>query len=79
LEVNVEMSLGDNIKNRRMQKKMTQVELAERTIIPQSVISDIENNKRKHGVSSEHLKKIARSLGCKVAELIDDEDETKPA
>jgi transcriptional regulator with XRE-family HTH domain len=73
------MSTGNKIKNIRMQKKMTQVELAEKANVPQSAISDIENNKRKYGVSSVHLKKIAKSLGCKVADLLDDEEEPKPA
>ena len=38
--------IGENIKRRRIELRMTQIELAERMGITQGALSDIENGKR---------------------------------
>jgi len=64
----VEVSVGDSVRIIRELQELTQSELAERTGIPQSTISAIENGRVNLGV--ERAKMIARALQCHPAVLV---------
>ena len=64
----VEVSSGESVKILRELQELSQNELAERTGIPQSTISAIENGRVRLGV--ERSKVLARSLGCHPAVLV---------
>ncbi|KFZ32351.1 anaerobic benzoate catabolism transcriptional regulator [Anoxybacillus sp. BCO1] len=68
------MGLGNKLKSLRLQRNMTQIDLAKKAQVAQSVISDVENGKRKHGVSVIYLQRIAQALGVSVEELLKDDD-----
>ena len=59
--------VSGRIKSLRKSKGFTQEELAQRTGLPQSHISKLENGK--HSPSAMTLEKIARALGVPTAEL----------
>ncbi len=61
------MKLIPRIRERRMEKHMTQTDLSKLTGISKSRISLIENNKVKP--NTEILWKIAIAIGCKVDDL----------
>jgi transcriptional regulator with XRE-family HTH domain len=61
------------IKKLRKQQKITQIVLAKNADIDRCFLSAIENGKSTPTLKT--LRKIARALGCRVAELIDDDDE----
>lgn len=65
------MTLGDNIKAIRKQKKMTQEELAGNMGISRSYLGDLENNRR--NPSSETLNKLATKLDVNLNYLISGE------
>lgn len=62
--------VGQNIKKRRKELNLTQSELARRSGISQSAISDIESLTVTKSPSTETIKLIAPVLGCTVAELM---------
>ena len=64
----VDVSSGESVKILRELQELSQNELAERTGIPQSTISAIENDRVRLGV--ERSKVLARSLGCHPAVLV---------
>ena len=64
----VEVSVGDSVRILRELQEFSHSELAERTGIPQSTISAIENGRVNLGV--ERAKVIARALKCHPAVLV---------
>ena len=64
----VEVSIGESVRIIRELQELSQNELAERTGIPQSTISAIENDRVNLGV--ERAKVIARALRCHPAVLV---------
>lgn len=64
----VEVSVGDSVRILRELQELSQTALAERTGIPQSTISAIENGRVNLGV--ERAKVIARALKCHPAVLV---------
>ncbi len=59
--------IGKNIKKIRTQKGLSQQQLAQKSGISQSFLSDLENGKKSPTVDS--LNKICRSLGISLAEF----------
>lgn len=68
------MSLGTNIKNRRKQLKMTQFDLAAKSNISRSYLSDVE--KDRYNPSLEVLKSIANALHTKTSMLLGESEES---
>jgi len=64
----VEVSVGESVRILRELQELSQNELAERTGIPQSTISAIENDRVNLGV--ERAKILARALKCHPAVLV---------
>jgi transcriptional regulator with XRE-family HTH domain len=73
------MSLAQRIRQRREQLVMSQSELARRTGVPQSRISEFENGS-KTGMTLDTAKRLARVLGVSIDYLAGtwDEDEGEP-
>jgi transcriptional regulator with XRE-family HTH domain len=59
-------TLGDNLKSIRKAKKMTQKELAQKSGVKQSVISDLETGNAK---STGSILELANALGVTAEEL----------
>lgn len=76
------MHIGDRIKKLRTQRKLTQTELAERSGVPQSLISRLEGRTRDNP-SADVLRRLARVLGCTTDYLVgmheDEESELEAA
>lgn len=64
----VDVSVGESVKIMRELQVLSQNELAERTNIPQSTISAIENDRVNLGV--ERAKVLANALQCHPAVLV---------
>lgn len=64
----VDVSVGESVQILRELQEMSQNDLSERTGIPQSTISAIENNRVNLGV--ERAKILARALKCHPAVLV---------
>ena len=64
----VEVSVGESVRIIRELQEQSQNEQSERTGIPQSTISAIENNRVNLGV--ERAKVLARALSCHPAVLV---------
>ena len=64
----VDVSVGESVRIVRELQELSQNQLAERTGIPQSTISAIENDRINLGV--ERAKVIARALRCHPAVLV---------
>lgn len=64
----VEVSPGESVRILRELQELSQNELAERSGIPQSTISAIENDRIRLGV--ERSKMLARALRCHPAVLV---------
>jgi transcriptional regulator with XRE-family HTH domain len=64
----VEVTPGESVRILRELQELSQNALAERTGIPQSTISAIENDRVRLGV--ERSKVLARALGCHPAVLV---------
>lgn len=62
------MDIGESVRLRRAQLKMTQVELAHRTGIKQPTISAIENGINKPAIDTIVL--LSEALSCTVSDLI---------
>lgn len=71
-------TLGDRIKERRLELSWTQEKLAVRADISKGFLSDLENGKR--GVGAETLLHVARALGVSLEFLMTGEggDESQP-
>lgn len=65
------MSIGERIKNLRKERSLTQVELAKKSNISRSYLTDIENNR--YNPSVETLKAIANSLEVTLSDILSDE------
>lgn len=61
-------NIGNHIRSRREQKKLTQAELATASQIDRSYLSQVEKGKRR--ISLEVAHRIATALGCTVEDLI---------
>jgi transcriptional regulator with XRE-family HTH domain len=64
----IEVSVGESVRILRELQELSQNELAEKTGIPQSTLSAIENDRVKLGV--ERAKVLARALKCHPAVLV---------
>lgn len=64
----VEVSVGESVRIMRELQELSQNELSDRTGIPQSTISAIENDRVNLGV--ERAKVLARALKCHPAVLV---------
>lgn len=67
------MSIGGKIKTLRKERKLTQVELAKKSNISRSYLTDIENDR--YNPSVETLKAIANSLDVKLSDILSDDVE----
>jgi len=66
------MHPGNRLRKLRKEAKLTQLELGERVGLDQTTLSNYENDKRP--MPLEHMRAIARELGCAPADLLGDED-----
>jgi transcriptional regulator with XRE-family HTH domain len=64
----VEVSVGESVRILRELQELSQTQLSERTGIPQTTISAIENGRVNLGV--ERAKVLARALSCHPAVLV---------
>ena len=64
------MSIGGKIKDLRKERKLTQVELAKKSNISRSYLTDIENDR--YNPSIETLKAIANSLEVTLSDILSD-------
>ena len=64
----VDVTVGESVRIIRELQGLSQTQLAERTGIPQSTISGIENDRIQIGV--ERAKMLARALNCHPAVLV---------
>ena len=64
----VDVTVGESVRIIRQLQELSQNQLAERTGIPQSTISAIENDRIRLGV--ERAKVLARALKCHPAVLV---------
>lgn len=64
--------MGNKIKERRDLLKMSQEELAEKSMVSRATISSLENNSERN-TSTKVLQKIAAALGTTVGELFFEE------
>lgn len=69
--------LGAALKRRRVARQLTQVQLSERMGIDQANITRIERGKQ--GFDSETLFRIAKELGCSLADLFAEVEQTSTA
>lgn len=67
------MKIGDIIKNKRFELKLSQQELERRSGVTQSMISKIESGDSEN-VSIELLRKLAKALNCKLIDLLPEND-----
>lgn len=58
----------EKLKQRRKEKNLTQVELAQLIGVPQKYISYWENGKFEPSI--ENLKKLAKALDCKIDDIV---------
>lgn len=65
--------MGNKIKERRDLLKMSQEELAEKSMVSRATISSLENNSERN-TSTKVLQKIAAALGTTVGELFFEDD-----
>lgn len=64
------MSIGENIKHRRMERGLSQAEMAQRIGVGQSMVAQIERGTK---IPSMVLgMEIAKTLGCQMDELMED-------
>lgn len=63
----MKVSLKPNIREKRMEKHMTQIELAKKIKMPKSELSSFERGR--HFPGPEKLWLIAYGIGCKVDDL----------
>lgn len=71
----VVMNVGDKIRRLRMSRGLTQEELAMRTDLSRSFISQLESNKT--SLSLDTLEKILRALGTDLKAFFSDQEEEK--
>jgi len=71
------MQIGDIVKRKRTDLKLTQKGLEERSGVTQSMISKVEAGDADN-VSIEILRKLAKALNCSVIDLLPESDKKKP-
>jgi XRE family transcriptional regulator of biofilm formation len=75
------MSIGKRIQRLRIQRHMSQADLAERSGVGQSLISRLERGSRPNP-TADVLRKLARTLGCTTDYLVgmheDEDEESRP-
>lgn len=71
----MELKIGYNVRTIRIQKGISQKELARRVGVSQAHISDIERNKRRASISV--LLKIMEALKCSPTDIMKERQETK--
>ena len=69
--------LGSRIQARRRSKGITQEQMAEALDFSIGFVSQVERGVSK--VSLDSLYKITRYLGCRISDIVDDENTEKPA
>ena len=70
------MAIGKKVYRLRMERKLTQKELADRAGVSQAIISRLETDDRTN-ITSDVLKGLAKTLGCTTDYLVgmhEDED-----
>lgn len=68
--MNIQVQFGNKVRELRKQKKFSQEELAHKTGLHRTYISDIERGNR--NVSLENIKKIANALNVRMDFLLKD-------
>ena len=71
----MELKIGYNVRTIRIQRGISQKELARRVGVSQAHISDIERNKRRASISV--LLKIMEALKCEPTDIMKERRETK--
>jgi transcriptional regulator with XRE-family HTH domain len=71
------MKLGEKIKRQRERAGLSQRQAAVKAGIDQGGLSKLESG-RKTNLTLAMLRRIARVLGCSVADLLSDEDKQSP-
>ena len=71
----MELKIGYNVRTIRIQRGISQKELARRVGVSQAHISDIERNKRRASISV--LLKIMEALKCSPTDIMKERQETK--
>ena len=70
------MDIGENLRARRVQLKMTQTDLSRKTGIKQPTISAIENGVNKPAIETIML--LSDALGCTVSDLVGQSSPVQP-
>ena len=65
------MSIGENVRLRRLAKRMSQEQLAEKAAVSATMISYIETGAKPLSLKTGYL--IAKALNCKIDDLIETE------
>lgn len=71
------MAIGERIKRLRQADGLSQPQLAAKAGIDQGGLSKIERGLTTN-VTLEILRRLAKALGCSVADLLDEEDKKSP-
>ncbi len=66
------MSLAENVKKRRKEKKLTQEQLAEQAGVSRVYITQMETNVRNLNIQVVYL--VAKALGCTLNDLYDENE-----
>lgn len=66
------MSVGEEIKRRRIAAGMTQAELAEKVICGRVFVTQIEGDVKSPSIQM--LERFARALGCRVSDFVKEEE-----
>jgi transcriptional regulator with XRE-family HTH domain len=66
------MSLAENVKKRRKEKKLTQEQLAEQAGVSIVYITQMETNVRNLNIQVVYL--VAKALGCTLNDLYDEDE-----
>jgi len=72
-----QMQIGDIVKRKRTDLKLTQKELASSSKVTQSMISKVEAGNADN-VSIAILRKLAKAFNCLVIDLLPESDKKKP-
>jgi transcriptional regulator with XRE-family HTH domain len=72
------MKVGEKIKSLRQTAGLTQLQVAEKARIDQGGLSKIERGQTTN-LTLEILRRLAKALGCSVADLLGDEDKERPS